>query len=231
MKPSKTSGNGKAVAAAFYDLDGTLVKTNLVHVLLFQAKNQPGILRSFARTAKVVASIPLFLATDFYSRNVFQELFFQSYKGESEDRLRYLSEELFEDVIRPSIYPGAYDLIEKSRNLGIRQVVITGALDITVGPLARHLQIDDWITNRLEFVDGFATGKLLPPVMVNATKAVWIRNYAEKEGLNLNDCYCYTDSISDLPMLSVVGHPAAVHPDARLRSAAARNHWPILDLT
>ena len=226
----KKQNRSKPKAAAFYDLDGTLVKTNLVHALLFQARNQQGILRSVAKSAAVMGSIPAFFATDFYSRNVFQEMFFKSYKGESEDRLRFLSEEMFEDVIRPSIYPGAFDLIERSHNLGLRQVLVTGALDFTVGPLARHLKIDDWITNRLEFVDGFATGRLLPPVMVNATKASWIRMYAEKEGLDLNGSYCYTDSISDLPMLSVVGHPTAVHPDFRLRSAAIHNNWPILDL-
>lgn len=225
----KGSKRSKA-AAAFYDMDGTLVKTNLVHALLFQARNQQGVLQSITRTAHITASIPIFFLTDLYNRSVFQEKFFRSYKGESEDRLHFLSEELFEQVIKPSIFPGAIDLIERSRSIGLRQVLVTGALDITVAPLARHLRIDDWITNRLEFVDGFATGRLLPPVMVNATKASWIRTYAEKEGLSLHDSYCYTDSISDLPMLSVVGHPAAVNPDFRLRSAANQNNWPILDL-
>ncbi len=227
----KKSGKGTRPAAAFYDMDGTLVKTNLVHALLFQARNQQGILHSILKTVQVAGSIPIFFLTDMYNRSVFQERFFQSYKGESEDRLRFLSEELFENVIKPSIFPGAVDLIERSRNLGLKQVLVTGALDITVGPLARHLKIDDWITNRLEFVDGFATGRLLPPVMASATKASWIRTYAEKEGLNLQDSYCYTDSISDLPMLSVVGHPAAVNPDFRLRSTAIQSNWPILDLT
>jgi len=223
MARNKRAASASRPSAAFYDLDGTLVKTNLVHALLFQAKNQQGILRSAARTATVIGSIPFYFFADLYSRNVFQEFFFRGYKGESEDRLRFLSEELFEDVMKPSIYPGALDLIQRSREMGLRQVLVTGALDITVGPLARYLKIDDWITNRLEFVDGFATGRLLPPVMVNATKAAWIRMYAEKEGLSLTDSYCYTDSISDLPMLSVVGHPTAVHPDFRLRSAANRN--------
>jgi HAD superfamily hydrolase (TIGR01490 family) len=217
-------------AAAFYDLDGTLVKTNLVHALFFQARNQQGVLRSISRTLSVFASVPRFIATDMYSRSTFQEMFFNEYKGESEDRIRFLSEELFENVLKPSIYPGAYELIEQSRSLGLRQVLVTGALETTVAPLARHLKIDDWITNRLEYVDGFATGRLLPPIMANATKATWIRSYAEKEGLSLSDSYCYTDSISDLPMLSVVGHPTAVHPDFRLRSTALSSNWPILDL-
>jgi HAD superfamily hydrolase (TIGR01490 family) len=217
-------------AAAFYDLDGTLVRTNLVHAFAYNARNQQGIIRSIIKTATTLASVPMFVAADMYNRRLFNSIFFVRYRGESEDRLRYLADELFENAIRPSIYPGAYELIEKSRELGLRQVLVTGALDLTVRPLAKHLKIDDYVTNRLEFVDGYATGRLLPPVMAAATKASWIRIYAEKERLNLSDCYSYSDSMSDLPMLSVVGHPTAVNPDLRLRNTALQHDWPILDL-
>jgi len=219
-----------AGAAAFYDLDGTLVRTNLVHAFAYNAKNQQGLLRSVVKTAATFLSVPMFIAADMYNRRLFNDVFFVRYRGESEDRLRYLADELFENAIRPSIFPGAYELIDKSRRLGLRQVLVTGALDITVRPLAKHLEIDDYVTNRLEFVDGYATGRLLPPVMAAATKASWIRIYAEKEGLNLSDCYSYSDSMSDLPMLSVVGHPTAVNPDMRLRNTALQHDWPILDL-
>ena len=217
-------------AAAFYDMDGTLVRTNLVHAFAYNARNQQGLWRSVLKTVSTFASVPLFMAADLYNRRLFNDIFFVRYKGESEDRLRYLADELFDSAIKPSIFPGAYELIEKSRELGLRQVLVTGALDITVEPLARHLKIDDYVTNRLEFVDGYATGRLLPPVMAAATKASWIRIYAEKERLNLSDCYSYSDSMSDLPMLSVVGHPTAVNPDLRLRNTALQHDWPILDL-
>lgn len=217
-------------AAAFYDLDGTLVRTNLVHAFLHNARNQQGIWRSVRRTASTIAAVPLFLAADMYSRRLFNDIFFKRYKGESEDRMRYLAEELFENTVKPSIFPGAYQLVKKSKALGLRQVLVTGALDITVEPLARHLGIDEWVTNRLEFVDSVATGRLRPPVMAAATKASWIRIYAEREKLNLSDCFAYSDSMSDLPMLSIVGHPAAVNPDGRLRQTAMHHDWPILDL-
>jgi HAD superfamily hydrolase (TIGR01490 family) len=217
-------------AAAFYDLDGTLVRTNLVHAFAYNAKNQQGLLRSVTKTVATFLSVPLFMAADLYNRRLFNDVFFVRYRGESEDRLRYLADELFESTIRPSIYPGAYELIDKSRQLGLRQVLVTGALDLTVRPLAKHLKIDDYVTNHLEFVDGYATGRLLPPVMAAATKASWMRIYAEKESLNLSDCYSYSDSMSDLPMLSVVGHPTAVNPDFRLRNTALQHDWPILDL-
>jgi HAD superfamily hydrolase (TIGR01490 family) len=216
--------------AAFYDLDGTLVSTNLVHVFAFYARNDQGILKSLSRTAATIAGLPLFMAADAYSRKVFNDIFFKWYKGQSEDRLRYLSEDLFEEVIRPAVYPGTLELLEKSRSVGLRQVVVTGALDITIQPLLRHLGITEYVANRLEFVDGRATGRLKPPIMASATKASWIRTYAEKEGLPLNDCYAYADSMSDLPMLSVVGHPTATNPDLRLKSTALRHDWPIVSL-
>src|SRR6266576_2884308 len=98
-------------AAAFYDLDGTLVRTNLVHAFAFSARNQQGIIRSITKTATTLISVPMFMAADFYNRRLFNDLFFVRYRGESEDRLRYLADELFESTIKPSIYPGAYTLI------------------------------------------------------------------------------------------------------------------------
>ncbi|MCB9558605.1 MAG: HAD-IB family hydrolase [Deltaproteobacteria bacterium] len=217
-------------AAAFYDLDGTLVRTNLVHALGFFARNQQGLLPSLKKTLQTAVSVPMFLAADAYSRKVFNEIFFRRYKGESEDRLRYLAAELFEDVLKPAIFPGAYQLISKSKSLGLKQVLVTGALDFCVAPLVEHLGMDLCVANRLEFVGGLATGRLLPPVLAAATKASWIRTYCEAQQISLNDCFSYSDSMSDLPMLSVVGHPTAVNPDMRLRATATRHDWPILDL-
>jgi len=216
--------------AAFYDLEGTLVSTNLVHTLSFYARRQEGLMASFKMSATTLLSLPVFAVTDQYSRKVFNDLYFKRYKGQSEDRLRYFAQELFEDVIKPAVFPGTYELIDKSRKLGLRQVVITGALDLSVKPLMEHLGITEYVTNRLEFVNGMATGRLLPPVMASATKASWIRTYTEREGISLSDSYAYTDSMSDLPMLSIVGHPAVINPDMRLRQTALHHDWPILNL-
>jgi HAD superfamily hydrolase (TIGR01490 family) len=216
--------------AAFYDLEGTLVSTNLVHTLAFYARRQQGLIDSFKKSAATFLSLPLFAVTDQYSRKVFNDLYFKRYKGQSEDRLRYFANDLFEEVIKPAVFPGTYELIDKSRRLGLRQVVITGALDLSVKPLMEHLGITEYVTNRLEFVNGVATGRLLPPIMAAATKASWIRTYTEREGISLSDSYAYTDSMSDLPMLSIVGHPAVVNPDMRLRQTALHHDWPILNL-
>jgi len=217
-------------AAAFYDLEGTLISTNLVHTLGFYATRQQGVWSTLKKSAKTLANIPVFAVTDIYSRNVFNEVFFRSYAGESLDRLRFFADELYEEILKPGVFPGTFELIEKSKKIGQRQVIITGALDFSVEPLMEYLGIEDYVANRLEFVNGYATGRLLPPVMASATKAKWIREYAEREDINLSESYAYSDSISDLPMLSIVGHPVATNPDFRLKEVAMQHDWPILNL-
>ena len=220
--------NGQA--AAFYDLEGTLVSTNLVHTLAFYARRQQGLFATIKKSVSTLAKLPLFGVTDLYSRNVFNEFFFQSYRGESEDRLRYFSEELFEEVLKPAIFDGTPELIAQSKKIGQKQIVITGALDFTIDRLCNYLEIDEFVSNKLEFVNGYATGRILPPIMASATKAKWMREYAERENVNLSESYAYSDSISDLPMLSIVGHPVAVNPDFRLKQTATQHDWAILNL-
>lgn len=230
MAIASSDGAKTLGGAAFYDLEGTLVSTNLIHTLGFYARNEPGLFRSFKKSAATLLSLPLFAVTDQYSRKVFNDLYFKRYKGVKEDRLRYLADDLFFSVLKPAVFPGTYELLEKSRSLGLRQIVVTGALDVSVRPLMEHLGIKEYVANRLEFVNGVATGRLLPPVMAAATKASWMRVFAEREGISLSDSYAYTDSMSDLPMLSIVGHPAVINPDMRLRQTALHHDWPILNL-
>jgi HAD superfamily hydrolase (TIGR01490 family) len=218
-------------SAAFYDVDGTLIRANIVHSFAFYAARQPSLIASARTSVATAASIPLFWAADKISRKWFNELFYQYYRGFSEDRLVLLAEELFEDVIRPNIYPRARDLIAESRRAGVRQVILSGALDFTLRPLARYLEVDDFIGNRLEFRDGVATGKLQKPFIGGASKPVLMRDYANRHGIDLSRSWAFSDSYSDLTMLAVVGRPTACNPDRRLRAVARSYDWPVLDLS
>ncbi len=217
-------------SAAFYDVDGTLIKINIVHAFAYYASRHASLAKSARNTLTTALSIPVFWAADKLSRKWFNEIFYRSYEGWSEDRLIVLAEELFEDVIKPNIYARAKDLIETSKRAGVRQVLISGALDFTMRPLAQYLGVDDLIANRLEFVDNYATGKLQKPFVAGATKSVIMRDYAREHGIDLAESWAYTDSFSDYPMLAVVGHPTACNPDFRLRSLARSYDWPILEL-
>lgn len=217
-------------SAAFYDVDGTLVSTNVVHAFAYYAANRGRLVESALRTAAVVAGIPAFWAADQFSRALFNELFYRQYKGISQDRLVALSEELFEKVLKPAIYPGAREMVERCRQTGARQVLVTGAIDLTIMPLARYFGMDDVIANRLEFIDEVATGRVIKPLLASGVKAAAVRDYCSKEALDLSACWGFCDSYADYPMLAVVGRPIAVNPDFRLRSLAKSHDWPVVDL-
>jgi HAD superfamily hydrolase (TIGR01490 family) len=222
--------NENGVNAAFYDVDGTLIRTNIVHAFAWYARNQPTLSGSLRKTVKTALSIPMFLAADKLSRKMFNKLFYQYYAGEPKDRLEVLAEELFADVIKPSIFPKAKDLVEEARRAGLKNVLVSGGLDFTVRPLAKYLGVDDFIANTLEFENGYATGQLGKPFVAGATKATIMREYAAQKGFDLAHSWAYSDSYSDYPMLAVVGHPTAVNPDFRLRTVARSYDWPVIDL-
>ena len=220
----------KKKAAAFYDVDGTLIKTNVVHVYAYYAANAPSFSNRLARTAGLMASLPLYWMADKYDRKLFNDAFYKNYAGFTEDRLILLGQELFDNLIRPNIFKGAKSLIERSKAEGVDQVLITGALDVVTRPLAEYLGVDEFVANKLEIKDNVATGRLVKPMIAGPNKAVWVRQYAEKHGYDLNSCFAYADSGSDLPILSVVGNPCAVNPDFRLKTTAKAYQWPVLDL-
>jgi HAD superfamily hydrolase (TIGR01490 family) len=217
--------------AAFFDVDGTLVRTNIVHSFAYYAMNQGTIFGTAWKTAKTAATVPFLWALDKANRKVFNELFYGFYEGQTQDRLLTLAEELFEDVLEPAIHPGTRRLLDETRRSGCKVVFVTGALDFTVRRLSEHLGADDLIANRMHFVDGVATGRVIPPIVEGAHKAVVIRDYCVKQGLALDRSHAFSDSFSDYPMLAVVGHPTAVNPDLRLRNVARAYEWPIVDTT
>src|SRR2546423_1311884 len=135
--------NRKPQTAAFYDLEATLVRTNLVHTLAFYAKRQQGLWQTTKKSAETLVKLPFFGITDLYSRNVFNEVFFRSYEGFSQDRLRYFSDELFEEVLKPAIFAGTPELIAAGKKIGQRQAALTCALDFTIVRLMNYLAIDD----------------------------------------------------------------------------------------
>src|SRR5215471_2928540 len=149
---SKPSNN--CLKAAFYDVDGTLVKTNIVHTYGYYAMNRGSLLGIAGRTLGALASVPIFAGLDLIDRKTFNEFFYRYYAGLSEDRLITLAQEMFEDLLKPSIFPQAKDLIEEARRSGCKIVLVTGALDFTIRPLQKHFGADDLIANKMQYVGG-----------------------------------------------------------------------------
>jgi HAD superfamily hydrolase (TIGR01490 family) len=218
------------VAASYFDVDGTLVRTNLLHPTLYYILNQRTPYRSLIKVLKTALRAPELVLAELQDRRIFNEALFQAFEGMSQDRLLLLADDAFDTVMKRSLYPAARDLVAKCKAEGQEVVLVSGALDFLMTRLAKHLGADHVIANRLEIKDGFATGRLLRPVVAGPEKARLIRDHATANGHDLNDCFAYSDSYSDVPMLSVVGHPAAVNPDRKLERLAHTYGWPVLSL-
>lgn len=219
------------MAASYFDVDGTLVTTNLLHPTMFYMMRQETPLHSLKKLGWTALRAPALALAELQDRRIFNEMLFASYGGMSEDRLMTLAEEAFATVIKPNLYPGARDLVRSCVDKGHEVVLVSGALDFLMKILARHLGAKSVIANRLEIKDREATGKLLRPVVAGPEKARLVREHALANGHDLETCFAYSDSYSDVPMLSIVGNPAAVNPDRKLKLLASTYHWPIISLS
>lgn len=218
------------VRMAFYDLDGTLVSGNVVQRYAFFVRSLPSRLRAVVKYLKLVLSVPLWIGLDFWSRRLFNQVFYREYRGMRQEWLCGLDEELFRRAVVPTIYPGAKALVEADRRAGFKPVLVTGELDVALGPLVRYFGFDAVISNSLIWRNGVATGEVAAPLLAEREKAEAMRRLAREQGADLGQAKAYSDSFSDSPMLESVGNPAAVHPDRRLKRLALERGWPILNL-
>ncbi len=214
--------------AAFYDLDGTLVDLNLVHMTLFMLANLGEWGGRAAYLLRFAARAPRLYLAESRDRRLLNIVLFEAFRGVSRDRLFSLGEEYFERVLIQHFYPRALEMLEANRAAGLEPVLVTGSPDFVVAPLARHLGSDQFAANRLLFGRGRATGRLAEPIMAGEEKAEWCAHYADEHGIDLADCWGYADSHYDMPFLAALGHPVAVNPSRQLRAAAMSRHWPII---
>jgi HAD superfamily hydrolase (TIGR01490 family) len=217
--------------AAFYDMDGTLIHGNVSDHYVYYAMTDPDLSSRVRRLVELGVKAPYFWALDRIDRHMFNEVFYQSYKGLSEDRLVVMGQEMFEKVLIHRMYPAAKKLVETDRAVGRQLVLLTGAVEAVARPVAKYLGIDTFEATKLEFgSNSLATGRILPPIMAGPEKAQFVRRYAEEHDIDLENSVAYADDAADLPLLSCVGRPVAVNPDLRLATTARSHRWNVIYL-
>ena len=215
-------------AAAFYDLDGTLVDVNLLHATAYMLANVGEWKGRLTNLAALALRLPRLYAAERQDRRLLNVAMFEVFKGISRDRLIVLGEEYCERVLMQRFYSQALDLLEGNRAAGLRPILVTGSPDFVVAALARRLGVEVFAANRLAFSRNLASGRLREPIMAGEEKARWCEEFANRQGLRLRDCWGYADSYYDLPFLTALGHPVAVNPDRRLEATARDRRWPIV---
>jgi len=134
--------------------------------------------------------------------------------------------ETLHDIVDPLVYAEAADLIEEHRAAGREIVIVSSSGAEVVEPIGAMLGADRVVATRMVTLEGHYTGEI-EFYAYGENKAAALREVAAEGGYDLADCYAYSDSITDLPMLSAVGHPTAVNPDRGLRKAALERGWPV----
>jgi HAD superfamily hydrolase (TIGR01490 family) len=140
-----------------------------------------------------------------------------------------LCEEIYDETMADRIWEGTRDLAQRHLDAGQRVWLVTATPAELAEIIAHRLGFTGALGTVAESVDGRYTGRLVGELLHGTAKAEAIRALAIRAGLDLTRCAAYSDSANDLPMLTLVGHPNAVNPDAELRALARRADWPVHD--
>jgi putative phosphoserine phosphatase / 1-acylglycerol-3-phosphate O-acyltransferase len=211
---------------AFFDLDGTLVDGFTARFFL-EARLRNGEISAgeLFRTARLGLDGLL-------GRAGFEDLLHTSARAvrhHSDDQLREVAERIFTEKTSPRIVAGMRQLVETHRAQGHTVVLASSATSYQVDPVARALDIDHVVCNRMAVDDdGTLTGEMTRPVVWGEGKALAIRDLANRLGLDLTTSYFYADGDEDEALMHLVGHPRPVNPKAKLAAVSKRRGWPVV---
>ncbi len=214
-------------AAAFFDVDGTLLKSTIVHYYIWL---RFALLSPLLKYFWLIGFLPktvYYLILDSISRPRFNRVFYRNYRGMKVTEIKALSTAMFETSLRPKIFAEAVSQIQEHKEQGTAVVLITGSIDFIVQPIADYLGADAVLAPQLREENGRFTGELTTEPLIGEEKTKAVQRYANQYEISLEESYAYGDSQSDLPLLECVGNPVAVNPSKALRQKALASGWEI----
>jgi HAD superfamily hydrolase (TIGR01490 family) len=213
------------MTAVFFDLDNTIVSTS-TGLLYYRYLRKKGLASKFD-TVKVLYAFIRYRMNSLDIKTL-AEREARKVTGMSEEAMIALCERWFDEMVRHHISPRAVAAVNEHQAKGHLLAILSAATPYTVNPVKRHLGIEHGICTRLVVRDGRFTGDIVEPYCYGGGKAYWAERFVREKGLHLEDCYFYTDSYTDMPMLEKVGMPRPVNPDRLLKAEARRRNWPIM---
>ncbi|GAB3402050.1 HAD-IB family hydrolase [Schumannella luteola] len=215
---------------AFFDVDNTLMRgTSLFHVGVEAFRRKVITWRDIAPFVWHQVRFTRVGENDAHLASA-RERALELVAGKTPDEIAHLAESIWEDRINPRLWPETVALAQAHIAKG-HEVWLISATPWEVGDvIARRLGLTGALGTRVEVVDGQYTGRLVGHVMHGERKAVAARELAGAIGADLADCWAYSDSRNDLPLLELVGNRIVVNPDAALHRHADENAWPVMQL-
>lgn len=228
MLPAVSSSSpGFSGVAAFFDLDKTVIAKSSAFVFS-RAFFQEGLINRRAVLKSTYAQFMYLLAgADAEQMERMRAHITAQCAGWDVAQVTAIVEETLHDVVDPLVYAEATELIAAHRQRGEDIVVVSASGAEVVQPIAKMIGATHTVATRMVTHDGRYTGDV-EFYCAGESKALAVRQLAEKQGYDLQCCHAYSDSITDLPLLEAVGHPTAVNPDRALRREALQRGWPVL---
>ncbi|MCW1250048.1 HAD-IB family hydrolase [Acaricomes phytoseiuli] len=215
--------------AAFFDVDNTLMRgASLFHVARKMYQKQAFTMRQALGFAWKQTMFIL-RGEDLEDIRSIQNSALSLAAGIRTEFVEEVGEEVYDEMIASKIWPGAKALADQHLRVRRRVWLVTATPVEVAKVIAQRLSLTGALGTVCEVEDGAYTGRLVGEVLHGPAKAQAVRELAAREHLDLEQCWAYSDSHNDIPLLSLVGHPVAINPDAKLRKHARDQNWPVYD--
>ncbi len=215
---------GSQARGALFDMDRTLVSVNTGRLFVRWRRQEKDM--STRDTLRAMRYLLLYSLGLLDAENVVRRVL-RSTRGIEEQRFADACSAWFEQAVKPHISAAARSEVARCQARGDLCAILSAQTAYVTRPLARELGIKHVLCTELEVENGKFTGRHLPPMCYGEGKTTHATRWAEQHGLGFERCAFYTDSISDLPMLDLVGEPRVINPDLRLRWTARMRRWPV----
>jgi HAD superfamily hydrolase (TIGR01490 family) len=217
-------------AGAFFDVDNTLMRgASIYHFARGLAARKMFGPRDLARMTWGQVYFRLRGAENSDHIDAARQAALAFVAGHNVEDIVRLGEEIYDDTMADRIWAGTRELTQRHLRAGQRVWLVTATPVELASILSRRLGLTGALGTVAETRDGVYTGRLVGGLLHGEAKAAAIEALARREGLDLARCSAYSDSLNDMPMLTLVGHACAINPDPGLRAEARQRGWPVYD--
>jgi HAD superfamily hydrolase (TIGR01490 family) len=215
---------------AFFDVDNTLLKGSTLF-FLGRGMYQRGFFTKKDISAFVLANLRYRLTGKENKDEIvrFQNAACEFIKGHNVIEIEKIGQEIYEEYVSPAIWQGTIEIAQDHLAKGEEVWLVTATPLDMANLMARRLGFTGALGTRAETKDGIYTGKMIGNLLHGREKAVAIKELSRSESFDLKNCYAYSDSHHDIPLLEAVGNPRVINPDTLLEIRAYRDNWPVYD--
>lgn len=216
--------------AAFFDVDNTLIRGSTLY-FLGRGMYQRGYFTKSDISRFVLANLRFRLTGTEKKEEIikFQNAATSFIGGHNVQDIHNVGQEIYDEYVSPALWQGTIEIAQKHLSEGIEVWLVTAAPEDMATLIADRLGFTGALGSKAGIENGIYTGEMNGPLLHGREKAFAIEAIAKDRNFNLADCFAYSDSHNDLPLLESVGNPSAINPDAKLRIWATREKWPIHD--